>query len=287
MVHVFEHRLILVESADEVLTIDALFKIGVILYEVEEELFGVKGVGCDGNELFEFGALLLHLVHHDVDQRGQKIRRVRFHDLPEHARLRVLPRQIVFGRNVHVSEGFVSGIVMRMDLFGLDVHASEAVLKSQFAALLGFLFGASFVLAVVLLRKVAPERHPCVVGVDFSLSFGLHPHYVLQFEIVFALADFFDVNVLSQLELVIHVPALLISNELRYPLIEGQLALGVFMVAMNGRDSGYYFFQEGEYLVLVEVLQFEVLGEEDLHVGFSEIVERLHLLDPQLQVLES
>ena len=286
LVHVFEHRLVLVERADEVLTVDALFKVGVILHEVEEELFGVKGVGCDGDELFEFGALLLHLVHHDVDQGGQKIGRVGFHNFLEHARLRVLPRQIVVGRNVHVPEGFVAGIVLRMHLFGFDVHCSETVLESQLAAFLRFLFGASFELAVLLLQEVAPERHPRVVGVDFSLSFGLYPHYVLQFEVVFALADFFDVNILSQLELVIHVPALLIANELRYPLIEGQLALGVFVVAMNGRDSGYYFFQEGEYLVLVEVLQFEVLGEEHLHVGFCEVVERLHLLDPQLQVLE-
>ena len=173
-----------------------------------------------------------------------------------------------------------------MDLFGLDVHCSEAVLNSYFAPLLRFLFGASLKLATLLLQEFAPKWHPCVVGVDFSLSFGLHPHYVLQFKIVFTLADFFDIDVLSQLKLVIHVPPLLISNELRYPLIKRQLALRVFLVAMNRCDSGYHFFQESEYLVLVEVLQFQILGEEDLHVGFSKIVKRLHLLDSQLQVLE-
>ena len=60
----------------------------------------------------------------------------------------------------------------------------------------------------------------------------------------------------------------------------------MILVAVDRRDSRYDFLQKSEYLILVEVLQFEILCEQDLHVSFSKIVERLHLFDPQLQVLE-
>ena len=166
---------------------------------------------------------------------------------------------------VDMPECFISWIgVLRMHLFGhWFFHCSETVLNSQFAPFLSFLFRASFKLvsAILFLIDIAPEWHHNAgvrvkLRVDFSLSFGLHLHYVLQFEIVLAFADLLDINVLSQLKLIIHVPALLISNKLRYPLIEGQLALGVFLVAMNWRDSRYHFFQERKYLILVKVLQF-------------------------------
>ena len=92
LVHVFKHRLILVEGADEVFTVDTLLKVRVILDKVEEELFGIIGVGCNRDELFEFGALLLHLVHHDVNEGGQKVRWVGFHHFLKHAWLRILAR---------------------------------------------------------------------------------------------------------------------------------------------------------------------------------------------------
>ena len=140
LVHVFEHRLVLVEGADEVGTVDALLEIGIVLHKVEEELLGVVRIGGNRDELLELGALLLHLVHDDVDERGQKIRWVGLYRFLGHAGLRILARQVVLGGDVHMPESFVSRVVRWVNLFGFDVHASEAVLNSQLAAFLGLLF---------------------------------------------------------------------------------------------------------------------------------------------------